>query len=91
MIRWKRAHKNVVTYPEDWKELSEAVKKRDNYTCRKCGKHRSQLPLGVFLNADHIKRLADGGTNSKSNLQTLCSTCHAKRPGHEHMRNRMRP
>lgn len=46
---------------------------RDGLRCQMCAR--------VFaldaLRMDHIVRLADGGTDALTNLQTLCSPCHA--------------
>lgn len=86
-MTWKRAYRSRATYPTNWATLRAEVLERDNYTCRCCRKTRTEVyKLGRQLHVDHIKRLADGGTNKKCNLQTLCSLCHSKRPGHEHMR-----
>lgn len=74
--------------PEAWHEIRRAVYKRDNYTCRRCKRHVNQLRDGEYLNADHIVRISRGGTDALSNLQTLCTTCHAKRYGHSHLRRR---
>lgn len=52
----------------------EAVFKRDNYTCRFCGKR------GVVLNADHIKPFAffPELRFAIDNGRTLCKECHKK-------------
>lgn len=42
----------------------EAVKSRDNRTCRTCGKSGNEI--------DHIA----GSSNDLSNLQVLCASCH---------------
>lgn len=84
---WKRAYKNRTTYPTNWSELRATVLKRDGYACRRCGITKVEAAkVGRVLHIDHIKRLADGGTNKLSNLQCLCNVCHSKRPGHSHMR-----
>jgi len=72
------------SYGEDWRELSRKIKKRDNYTCQKCGIHMSDLKETERLEVHHIRSLSRGGTNSPVNLHTLCSTCHAKE--HKHLR-----
>lgn len=85
----KRSSLTKNTYPDNWPELREAVLKRDNYTCVKCNCTREQAhEKGLQLHVDHIIRLADGGSNAKINLQTLCSSCHGKRLNHRHMRIR---
>lgn len=63
------------TYPDNWAELRLEVLKRDGYMCRKCGANLR----GVFSrHIHHIIPLARGGTNSKSNLISLCGDCHDK-------------
>lgn len=49
------------------------VFKRDSFTCQYCG---GKAP-DVVLNADHIKPVADGGTNGMLNLTTSCRTCNS--------------
>jgi len=56
-------------YPENWEELKEATKKRDRYSCVKCG---SQIHLHVH----HKISLNNGGKNILNNLVTLCEKCH---------------
>lgn len=63
------------TYPENWRELSEEVKKRDNYCCVICQSTKK-------LEVHHILALSRGGTNAKRNLITLCEKCHKKRHRH---------
>jgi hypothetical protein len=48
------------------------VFKRDKFTCQYCG---ARAP-DVLLQADHIKPVAEGGTNDILNLLTSCSTCN---------------
>ena len=58
-------------YPDNWKQLSEAVKHRDGHKCTDCG------ASGVELHVHHIVPLSKGGTNDLDNLATLCSMCHS--------------
>lgn len=74
---------------EGWRALSEKVKKRDGYCCRKCGITKAAARArGDFLETDHIVPISRGGTDAPHNLWTLCSTCHSKRPGHKHLQKR---
>lgn len=50
------------------------VFKTDNYKCRICG--ASARDFGVKLEVDHKIPIAEGGTNEKSNLWTLCFNCN---------------
>jgi len=48
------------------------VMKRDSFSCKKC---RASGP-GVRLEVDHVIPVAQGGTDSLDNLQTLCFECN---------------
>lgn len=58
------------------KELRDKIKKRDNYTCQKCGKY---MPDEVGLHIDHIIPVSKGGKSVESNLQVLCSKCNGRK------------
>lgn len=50
-----------------------AVFRRDDYTCRLCGRR------GGPLEVDHIVPVARGGENDPDNLQTLCRGCNRRK------------
>ena len=54
------------------KAVRDAVFKRDNYCCVKCGSTKN-------LEVDHKVSLANGGTNEMANLQTLCQDCNRRK------------
>ncbi len=57
-------------YPPNWDEIRKRVYKLDNYSCVYCGgKNR-------VLQAHHIKKLSEDGSNNFDNLVTLCLDCH---------------
>lgn len=58
------------------KELKDQIKKRDNYTCKVCGKY---MPDEVGLHIDHIIPVSKGGKSIPSNLQVLCSKCNGSK------------
>lgn len=61
-----------------WRRKVEQVKKRDGYTCRKCGH------LTEDGDVDHIVPLSKGGTDDLGNLQWLCrEPCHAEKTRQE--------
>ncbi len=49
------------------------VFRRDNFTCRYCGKASGE---GVTLHVDHVHAVARGGNNDLANLVTACSDCN---------------
>lgn len=69
-------------YTSDWSAISAGVIKRDG-CCRKCG--ATSTP-GNKLRAHHIIPVSKGGRTVPYNLMTLCDRCHAKQPGHGHLR-----
>jgi 5-methylcytosine-specific restriction endonuclease McrA/predicted nucleic acid-binding Zn ribbon protein len=62
-----------------WRSLAASIRKRDDHTCRRCG--RTQAENGQRLDVDHIVpwRLFPGQpeyANAPSNLVSLCKRCH---------------
>ena len=55
-------------------ELKEQIRKRDNYTCQKCGKTQDELDRK--LDVHHIDY--DKTNNRPENLISLCGSCHMK-------------
>ncbi len=53
------------------------VFKRDDFTCRYCGKKSPQ----VILEVDHIIPICDGGTDDRINLTTACWDCNRGKGG----------
>lgn len=58
-------------YPDKWKDISQAAKKRDGYRCAQCG------ASDVELHVHHMTPLSQGGTSEIDNLITLCRYCHS--------------
>lgn len=56
-------------------KLREAIKKRDHYTCQKCGASLEKEPH-LLLEIDHIVPVSKGGMTTEENLQTLCWRCN---------------
>lgn len=56
------------------KALKEYIRERDNHVCQECGYTESQL--SYILSVHHIDY--DKKNNSKSNLVSLCKSCHSK-------------
>ena len=55
------------------KKVRFEVFKRDCFKCQYCG---AEAP-NVLLHVDHIKPVAEGGTNELMNLITACAACNA--------------
>jgi hypothetical protein len=65
----------------DWYKLEAEVKKRDGGCCVFCNA-KEDPGNKVYHEVHHITPLSRGGTNSKSNLCTVCTTCHDRRHSH---------
>lgn len=53
-------------------KLRFSIYERDNYTCKRCGKHGYRTDLEI----DHIVPISRGGKSTYDNLQTLCHDCN---------------
>lgn len=62
----------------DYKEFRNKIFKRDNYTCKYCGKN------GIYLQIHHIKSWSDYPELrfDENNIITLCLNCHEKTNGY---------
>ena len=54
------------------KKIRFEVFKRDSFKCQYCGRSAPE----VVLHVDHIKPVAEGGTNDLMNLITSCADCN---------------
>lgn len=59
----------------------QATLTRARGSCERCGAHTK-------LQVDHIVPLRDGGTNTRANLQALCTTCHQAKTAADRRRRR---
>jgi len=69
------------SYSSRWDELAQQTKKRDNWTCQKCGVKGGQYG-STQLNAHHIITKKRGGKDNRENLITVCQPCHEEEHGH---------
>ena len=58
-----------------WENLKAYAKWRDGNKCRVCGKS-PRTDSSVRLEVHHIRRRADGGSDTPDNVVTLCHECH---------------
>ncbi|MDH5021686.1 HNH endonuclease [Halobacterium rubrum] len=65
-------------YGPEWDSLAAEVRKRDDWTCQRCGEksgpHADED--GRILDVHHITWKSRGGGDEKENLVTLCRPCH---------------
>lgn len=61
-------------YGRVWKRIRDAHVSRFPY-CQKCLESGKLVPVAEV---HHIKLLAEGGTHERSNLISLCKSCHAR-------------
>jgi len=64
------------------KDLREAIKQRDNFTCQICGNSVLKEP-NLLLEVDHIVPVSKGGKTEANNLQTLCWRCNRSKSNKE--------
>lgn len=62
-------------YGPGWERLRSKTLNRDDYMCQRCGNTGSDLD-DVPLQAHHIIPRSEGGSDSLTNLITLCRRCH---------------
>ena len=58
-----------------WENLKAYAKWRDGYKCRVCGRS-PRSDSNVRLEVHHVRRRADGGSDTPDNVVTLCEECH---------------
>jgi 5-methylcytosine-specific restriction endonuclease McrA len=57
-------------YPNNWADVARAIRRLDKFTCVACS------VTGVELHVHHIIYASNFGTHQRTNLVTLCRTCH---------------
>jgi 5-methylcytosine-specific restriction endonuclease McrA/endogenous inhibitor of DNA gyrase (YacG/DUF329 family) len=75
-FNWKGGYQPY--YGKDWRQQRRAARRRDRYTCQRCG--ITEDNLGRQLDVHHIRRFGDFSdyqeANKMSNLISLCNVCH---------------
>lgn len=76
-VRKRKLTKSIVMHGKEysplWHEIRRDIYKRDNWTCRSCGK---KCHNRVKIQCHHIDY--NISNNASSNLITLCASCHMK-------------
>ncbi|MGV6491373.1 HNH endonuclease [Stenotrophomonas rhizophila] len=62
--------------------------RRDAYLCQPC---KGQGRVTEATEVDHIRNVAEGGTDDESNLQAICACCHGAKTQAEARRGANRP
>lgn len=57
-------------YPNNWPDVARAIRRLDNFACVAC------QATEVELHAHHIVYASNFGTHQRTNLVTLCRSCH---------------
>ena len=60
-------------YGSDWKKIRTRILIRDDYQCKRCGIHKSEVK---FMDIHHKVSFLKSFDNSENNLITLCRGCH---------------
>ncbi len=60
-------------YGKNWKKIRTRILIRDDYKCKNCGSHKSEVK---FMDIHHINPFLISYNNSENNLITLCRRCH---------------
>ena len=69
----RRSNRFDVQDWKEWKNISEIVFKRDNYTCFYCGRSDCKMEI------DHLLPVSRSGGDDISNLVTSCRRCNAQK------------
>lgn len=65
-------------YGPDWKNLRQIVRKRDEHECQHCGAVEQDKAFDVHHKIPFKQFASAEQANQKSNLITLCPSCHKK-------------
>ena len=77
---WKpdreRGNRHQRGYGTAWEKLRKYIIERDDGLCQSC---MISGRISPGSEVDHITPKAKGGTDDESNLQLLCTPCHAEK------------
>jgi 5-methylcytosine-specific restriction protein A len=72
--RYDRDPDSNKRYGRSWSKIRAAFLSA-NPLCEMCGEAGRLVPATLV---HHKRKLTDGGTNDRDNLQSLCSECHSR-------------
>lgn len=67
-------------YGRGWETLRQAVMERDSYLCQPCS---ADGRITAATAVDHIVPKSQGGSDDMTNLQAICTACHADKTTRE--------
>lgn len=70
-------------YPNDWNEISLAVRVKSRWRCQKCGRSLAAPGARRWLHVHH--RDGNRANCAPGNLEALCLGCHQREFGHEQL------
>ncbi len=77
-------------YPENWPEISFAVRERANWTCQNCAKQcrRPEEPFDTHIRTLTVSHVDHDPANcDPGNLVALCAPCHLRYDAKHHAAN----
>lgn len=85
-VNWQNnKHAGKRTRGYTWQVIRNRIMQRDKGLCQECLRQHRYTPANVV---DHIKPLAEGGTDADDNLQALCKRHHDEKTREEQRRGR---
>lgn len=76
LVGWRESQAPDRPCAAIWIKIRDRIFKRDDYTCRYCGRR------GVRLECDHVVPVSRGGSHEDSNLVTACFPCNRSKRDH---------
>jgi len=70
-------------YPRDWPKRAREAKETAGWRCQDCGRNCAGDKKNLHVH--HISGVKSD--SSPGNLEVVCRSCHANKPGHEHLRH----
>lgn len=80
---------NQNRYPDNWKEISQRIKERANWTCEQCGAVHGEINpnngKATIITTAHLNHIESDCRDE--NLAALCRVCHLRYDASHHAKN----